>query len=80
MMVPTNPGIIRAMAYFGAADNYSVRRAMIFSAFAFWWVPFLLRLRSWGQGRTRSSWNGTPPSPPRDIRSAYVSGFFGGEL
>lgn len=33
---------LRAIAYFGKTDRHSVpRRAMIFSAFAFWWVPFL---------------------------------------
>ncbi|EED20720.1 proline-specific permease, putative [Talaromyces stipitatus ATCC 10500] len=40
------PWYLRAMAYFGKTDQYSVpRRAMILSAFAFWWVPFL-QLRS----------------------------------
>lgn len=39
---PHQPWYLRAMAYFGKTDNHSVpRRAMIFSAFAFWWVPFL---------------------------------------
>lgn len=39
---PRQPWYLRAMAYFGKTDDYSVpRRAMIFSAFAFWWVPFL---------------------------------------
>lgn len=39
---PHQPWYMRAMAYFGKTDNHSVpRRAMIFSAFAFWWVPFL---------------------------------------
>uniref|UniRef100_A0A093V3R3 Arginine permease n=1 Tax=Talaromyces marneffei PM1 TaxID=1077442 RepID=A0A093V3R3_TALMA len=36
------PWYLRAMAYFGKTDSHNVpRRAMIFSAFAFWWVPFL---------------------------------------
>jgi yeast amino acid transporter len=36
------PWYLRFMAYFGKTDRYKVpRRAMIFSAFAFWWVPFL---------------------------------------
>lgn len=39
---PHQPWYLRAMAYFGKTDNRRVpRRAMILSAFAFWWVPFL---------------------------------------
>lgn len=33
---------LRMLAYFGKTDRNKVpRRAMIFSAFAFWWIPFL---------------------------------------
>lgn len=36
------PWYLRVWAYFGKTDRYGVpRRAMILSAFAFWWVPFL---------------------------------------
>jgi amino acid transporter len=57
---PHQPWYLRAMAYFGKTDTHSVpRRAMIFSAFAFWWVPFL-QLRA-GTGTDNPIGMVTPP-------------------
>ncbi|KAJ5512550.1 hypothetical protein N7463_002102 [Penicillium fimorum] len=49
---------LRVFAWFGKTDRRQVpRRAMIFSAVAFWWVPFLQLIR--GNGDTQSSANTT---------------------
>ena len=52
---------LRVFAWFGKTDRRQVPlRAMIFSAVAFWWVPFLQLIR--GNSNTESSVNGTRAS------------------